>query len=111
MAAYLKEDSGESLAAAIYGGSYLLMGLFFVMTNRQILIRRPQLCKSAIPPAEARAILRFGALGQIPYALAVVLAFVSPYITLAICAACAIYYALPVASSGARGGQSDASIA
>ncbi|MGH2937475.1 MAG: TMEM175 family protein [Solirubrobacterales bacterium] len=45
-----------------------------------------------------------------PYALAVVLAFVSPYITLGICAACAIYYALPVASGGPAD-HSDASIA
>jgi uncharacterized membrane protein len=111
MAEYLKEDSGESLAAAIYGASYLVMGLFFVMTNRQILLRRPQLCKEEIDPGEARNILHFAALGQIPYAFAVALAFVSPYITLGICAACAVYYALPVASRGVGGGQSDASIA
>jgi uncharacterized membrane protein len=112
LADYLKEDSGESLAAAIYGASYLLMGLVFVMTNRQILLRRPQLCKERIDPGEARNILHFAALGQIPYALAVVLAFVSPYITLGICAACAVYYALPVASRGLGGDDhSDASIA
>jgi uncharacterized membrane protein len=111
LAEYLKEDSGESLAAAVYGASYLLMGLLFMMTNRQILICRPQLCRETIPPAEARRLLRFAALGQIPYALAVALAFVSPYITLGICAACAIYYALPVASRGFGGGQSDAGIA
>jgi uncharacterized membrane protein len=111
MAAYLKEDSGESLAAAIYGASYLVMGLFFVMTNRQIVLRRPGLCKEEIDAAEARNILHFAALGQLPYVLAVVLAFVSPYITLAICAACAVYYALPVASRGMGGGQSGANIA
>jgi uncharacterized membrane protein len=112
MATYLKEDSGESLAAAVYGASYLLMGAVFVMVNRQILLRRPQLCKDQLDPAEARSILHFAAIGQVPYALAVVLAFVSPYITLAICAACAVYYALPVASRGVGGGgQSDASIA
>jgi hypothetical protein len=61
-------------------------------------------------PTLARRTLHFAALGQIPYALAVVLAFVSPYITLAICAACAIYYALPVASR-AGDDHSDASIA
>ena len=42
--------------------------------------------------------------------LAVVLAFVSPYVTLAICALTAVYYSLPIASRGA-GVQSDASIA
>jgi uncharacterized membrane protein len=110
MAAYLKENDGESLAAAIYGASFLLMGAIFVMTNRQILFRRPQLLREPIPPEAARNVLKFAALGQAPYALAVVLAFVSPYITLGICAACAIYYALPVASRG-LGDHSDASIA
>jgi len=110
MATYLKEGSGEDLAAAIYGASYLAMGLVFVLTNRQILFRRPQLLKEPIDPEAARNILKFAAIGQIPYALAVVLAFVSPYITLGICAACAVYYALPVASRG-LGDHSDASIA
>jgi uncharacterized membrane protein len=110
MAEYLKEDSGESLAAAVYGASYLLMGGVFVLVNRQILFRRPRLLKGPIDPEAARGILKLAALGQIPYALAVVLAFVSPYITLGICAACAIYYALPVAS-GRPADHSDASIA
>ena len=110
MAKYLKEGSGEGLAAAIYGASFLLMGLIFVLTNRQILFRRPRLLREPIDPETAHNILKFAALGQIPYALAVVLAFVSPYITLGICAACAIYYALPVASGG-LGDHSDTSIA
>jgi uncharacterized membrane protein len=98
MATYLKEGSGEDLAAAIYGASFLLMGAIFILANRQILFRRPQLLREPIPPEAAGRTLRFAALGQIPYVLAVLLAFVSPYITLAICAACAVYYALPVAS-------------
>jgi uncharacterized membrane protein len=111
MATYLKEGSGESLAAAIYGASFLLMGGIFVLANRQILLRRPQLLREPIAPAAARRILHFAAIGQIPYALAVVLAFVSPYITLVICAACAVYYALPVASRAGDSDQSGASIA
>jgi uncharacterized membrane protein len=111
MSTYLKEGSGENLAAAIYGASFLLMGGIFVGTNRQILFRRPQLLREPIPPEAARRTLRFAALGQIPYLLATVLAFLSPYITLGICAATAIYYALPVASRAGEGGQSDASIA
>ena len=42
---------------------------------------------------------------------ATALAFVSPYATIAICAACAIYYSLPVASRAGDDGKSDASIA
>jgi uncharacterized membrane protein len=110
MAAYLKEGSGEDLAAAVYGGSFLLMGLIFVLANRQILLRRPRLLRQPIAPAAARNVLAFAALGQIPYVLATALAFVSPYITLGICAACAVYYSLPVASRG-LGDHSDASIA
>ncbi|HEY2052719.1 MAG TPA: TMEM175 family protein [Solirubrobacterales bacterium] len=110
MATYLKEGSGEGLAAAVYGASFLVMGLVFVLANRQILFRRPQLLREPIDAQAARNILTFAALGQIPYVLAVVLAFVSPYITLAICGACAVYYALPVASRG-PGDHSDASIA
>jgi uncharacterized membrane protein len=111
MATYLKEGSGEGLAAAIYGGSFLLMGAVFGGLNRLILLRRPAALKTPLSEATARRALRFAALGQIPYAAATALAFVSPYITLVICAACAIYYALPVASGVADADQSGANIA
>jgi uncharacterized membrane protein len=110
MAAYLKEGEGERLAAGIYGASFLVMGGVFVLTNRQILLKRPQLQKEPLPPETARRVLLFAALGQIPYLLAVILAVVSPYVTLAICALTAVYYSLPIASRGA-GRQSGASIA
>ena len=38
-------------------------------------------------------------IGLIPYTVATLLAFVSPYVTAAICAAVALYYALPIASA------------
>ncbi len=110
MAEYLKEGSGERLAAGVYGASFLVMGAVFALTNRQILLRRPQLLKEPIPPETARRLLRLAALGQIPYLLAVALAIVSPYVTLVICALTAVYYSLPVASRGA-GDQSEANIA
>jgi uncharacterized membrane protein len=111
MAAYLKEGSGENLAAAIYGGSYLLMGVVFAGLNRHVLLHRPQALKEPIDEAAAHRILHFAALGVLPYLAATALAFVSPYVTMAICAACAIYYSLPVASRAGDGDQSDASIA
>ncbi len=43
MATYLREPSGQSTAAAIYGGSLLLMALAFSVLNRTILIRRAEL--------------------------------------------------------------------
>jgi uncharacterized membrane protein len=111
MATYLKEGSGESLAAAIYAGSFLLMGAVFGAVNRHIYLHRVVALKEPMAPAAARRALRFAALGQIPYALATALAFVSPYITILICAACAIYYSLPIASGAGGDGQSGASIA
>jgi uncharacterized membrane protein len=110
MAEYLKEGSGERLAAGIYGASFLVMGAVFGGVNRQILLRRPQLLKHPIAPEDAHRLLRFAALGQIPYLLAVALAVVSPYVTLAICAATAVYYSLPIASRGS-GARSEAGIA
>jgi uncharacterized membrane protein len=111
MAEYLKESSGEGLAAAIYAGSFLLMGGVFVGANRQILLRRPRLLKEPMDAAKVRRTLHYAALGQLPYLVATLLAFVTPYITLAICAGCAIYYALPVASRAGDDGRSDPSIA
>ncbi len=111
MATYLKESSGESVAAAVYGASYLLMGLAFTGLNGQILLRRPELLKDRIDPATGRRTLHFAMLGLLPYLAATALAFVSPYITIAICAGCAIYYSLPVASRAGDAGRSDAGIA
>jgi uncharacterized membrane protein len=111
MATYLKESSGEGLAAAVYGASFLVMGAVFGALNRLILLHRPASLKAPLSEAAARRALRFAALGQIPYAAATVLAFVSPYITLAICAACGIYYSLPIASAADLADQSDANIA
>jgi hypothetical protein len=51
-----------------------------------------------IPLARRRQLLGRGLAGVIPYALATALAFISPYITLAICGIIAAFYAHPVAS-------------
>ncbi len=106
MATYLRESSGESLAAAIYGASFFFMGSVFVLANRHILFNRRRYLKEPITDAEARRTLHFAALGQIPYLAATLLAFVSPYATIVICAGCAVYYALPIASRAAQSGAS-----
>jgi uncharacterized membrane protein len=111
MATYLKESSGESVAAAVFGASFLLMGTVFVLTNRFILLKRPAALKEPVSEAAARRTLHYAALGLLPYLVATALAFVSPYLTMGICAACAIYYALPVASRAGDDSQSGASIA
>jgi uncharacterized membrane protein len=95
MAAYLRETSGERLAAAIYGGSLLAMSPAFYGLHQHALSERRKLFREQIDDAARRAILRRNRAGIVPYVLATALAPVSPYITLGITAAIAIYYALP----------------
>ncbi len=98
LATYLREPTGRSTAAAVYAGSFLLMGVAFGTLNRHILISREHLLRERVPLGERRQILRLAVGGTIPYLAAVGLAFVSAYLTLAVCAALAVYYALPAAS-------------
>jgi uncharacterized membrane protein len=98
MAAYLKEGSGEHLAAAVYSASFLVMGLMFGATNRHILFARSELLDPPIPLRRRRAMILRGVGGSIPYLLAAILALLSPYVSLAICAGVALFYALPFAS-------------
>lgn len=104
MAQYLKASEGEGLAAGIYSGSFLLMGVVFAGMNRHILFRRPQFLEGEIDERTRRRTLLLAALGIVPYVVAAALAPVSPYISLGICAAVAVYYALPVASDSRDAG-------
>jgi uncharacterized membrane protein len=101
IAKHLHDPDGRSLAAAVYAGSFLLMGIAFGSLNRLILLRRSDLLVVEMPLARRRQILLRSMVGSTPYALAVGLAFVSAYATLAICGAIAVFYALPLASGGA----------
>ncbi|HWF35597.1 MAG TPA: TMEM175 family protein [Solirubrobacteraceae bacterium] len=99
MAAYVKEGHGAShLAAAIYSGSLLVMSLMFTALNRQILIVRSHLLDESLSEARRRLIFKRALIGIMPYVIAIALAPVSAYATLAICAAVAAYYATPLAS-------------
>jgi uncharacterized membrane protein len=102
MAQYLKEGEGEKLAAALYSGSFLLMGLVFAGMQRHILVRRTALLAREVDRQGRSRVLRLAALGIAPYGLATALAIVSPYLSLVICGAVAIYYALPLASSASE---------
>jgi len=95
MAAYLREDEGQHLAAAVYSGSFLVLGCVFFALQNYVLSTRRRLHDERIDPALRRSILRRNATGLIPYALAVVAAPLSAYASLAICGAVALYYALP----------------
>jgi uncharacterized membrane protein len=103
LARYLREGHGQHLAAGVYGGAFLVMSLIFMFEQRHILFARAHLVHSHITADQRRLILRRGATGLIPYALATALAPVSPYATLAICAAVAAFYASPLATPAAGG--------
>ncbi|MGI8429362.1 MAG: hypothetical protein ACR2OB_08680 [Solirubrobacteraceae bacterium] len=104
LATYLKQGQGQSLAAAIYAGLFLLMSITFANLSRHILFPKAHLLSVELPVAQRRKILSRGITGLVPYALATALAPVSPYVTLAICGAVAVFYALPVASGTERSG-------
>jgi hypothetical protein len=87
------------------------MSLVFAGTQRQILFAKTQLLAVDLDEHRRRLILTRGITGLIPYAVAVVLAPVSAYATLAICGAVAVFYALPFSSAsdgGAVGPAGDA---
>jgi uncharacterized membrane protein len=100
MATYLQESQGEHLAAAIYSGSCLLMGAAFAATQRHGLVVKPELLATPVSDTRRRAILMRAVVGIAPYAVATVVAILTPYASLAICGAVALYYALPFATGG-----------
>jgi TMEM175 potassium channel family protein len=77
MAEYVRSGSGENLAAAFYAGWFFVMGIAF----RQIWPDAARNWASRVGPAL--------------YFAAAVSAFLNAYLSLAICAGLALYYALP----------------
>jgi uncharacterized membrane protein len=99
LADYLREGQGENLAAGVYGGVLLAMGIAFSVLNWHILFHRAHLLAPELPEERRRMILTRSVGGSLPYVVATALAVVSPYPTLIICGALAVYYAFPLASS------------
>jgi uncharacterized membrane protein len=100
MATYLRQSSGQHLAAAIYGGALLVMSVIFTALNRRILLVRPELLEPELPAELRRRNWVRSATGLLPYLMATAVAPLSSYATLIICVAIAAFYALPLASSG-----------
>ena len=98
MATYLRQPDGQKLAAAIYSAAFLVMSLAFSALNRHVLLRKSDMLRADLSLERRRQILSRAVTGLIPYAFATAIAFVSPYATLAICAAMGVFYSLPVAS-------------
>src|SRR5262249_34436272 len=91
---YLTASDGK-LAAAVWGGTFLLMALGFFGLQVYILLSKHELVNERMTPELRRAVLRRNAVGLAPYAIATAGAALTPYLTLAICAVVAVYYALP----------------
>jgi uncharacterized membrane protein len=98
LATYLKQGHGDKLAAGIYGAILLAMALAFAAVNRQILFGRPHLMRPELSLERRKQIFTRSVSGVAPYVAATALAVVSPYATLAITGALALFYALPIAS-------------
>jgi TMEM175 potassium channel family protein len=98
MTDYLRLGHGQHLALAVYAGMFLLMSATFAALNWHILFHRTKLMREQLSAERRRQIISRGVAGLLPYAIAAALAAVSPYITLAICVAVALFYALPIAS-------------
>jgi TMEM175 potassium channel family protein len=93
LATYLHEGPDEEVAAAVYAGSFLLLSVAFAAVNTWSV--RGGLVSDWFPPAQLRAQVRRGYRGLGVYAAAVGLAFVSPVVSLVLCALVAVYYSLP----------------
>jgi uncharacterized membrane protein len=102
MAGYLRQSHGQHLATGIYSGSFLVMGLFFSTLNRHILLSKAHLLHRELSLEQRRQILVRSISGVVPYAIATALAVLSAYLTLGICAAMGIFYALPIGSGGTQ---------
>jgi uncharacterized membrane protein len=102
-ATYLRQPQGRSLAAVLYAGTSVLMAVTFSLLNGRILLRRQDLLRDPQPLARRRQIFVRAASGTVPYIVAVGVAFVSAYASLAICGAIAVFYALPIASGHEAG--------
>jgi TMEM175 potassium channel family protein len=102
MATYIRQPHGQDTAAFVYATAFLLMSLAFGALNRHILLVKTDLLISPLDERARREVLVRSVSGIAPYVMAEPLAFVSPYITLGICAAIALYYGSPLASSSTR---------
>lgn len=101
-AEYLRHGSGQSLAGAIYAGSFLLMSIAFYALQRHTLFARDHLLHEQSKQLDRVGIARRSRRGLLPYAIAMGVAPLSADVTLGICAALAIYYAVPAPTLAAQ---------
>jgi TMEM175 potassium channel family protein len=99
MAQYLTAAHGQNLAAVVWGGSFLVMSLAFFVMQCHLLLAKQHLLQQHLTPEVRRTVLRRNAVGPLPYAIATLAAILTPYLTLAVCAFVAVFYALPSTTS------------
>jgi hypothetical protein len=88
-------DSGanEHLAAAIYAGTFLVMGFaFFLLWSYA---GRKDMLEADLDPSSIQRLVRRNLVGQSSYAIAFGIAWVSAITSFAICALVALYYVHP----------------
>lgn len=95
LATHLREPQGNQPAAMIYGGSFLLLTVLLYALQRHIPFCPRRLLHDHIDDAARDRVDRRNRAGLLPYAIATAAGALSAYATLAICAAIAVYYALP----------------
>jgi uncharacterized membrane protein len=99
LAEYLTASHGQRLAAAIYGGSLLVMSCVFYAIQWHVLVRRPELLHTGVTAETRETVLKRNRFGLLPYVIATAVAAISAYLTFAICVAIAVYYAIPRTTS------------
>jgi uncharacterized membrane protein len=93
LARYL-HGSDQHVAAAVYSGVLLAMGLAF-STTWYYTARHAGLLHVEIGSQELRVLVRRNVVGLLPYAVAFGVAFLSAPASLALCGLVAVYYMLP----------------
>jgi uncharacterized membrane protein len=91
MAEHLNSTEDENVAAAVYAGSFLLMAIA-MGTLWEYITRHRAALGVELSDDEVRRITRAFHIGNPFYAVAVIVAFISPAIVLVIIAAMALYY-------------------
>ncbi|MEO8218461.1 MAG: TMEM175 family protein [Acidobacteriota bacterium] len=94
LAEALHSGLNQSTAVAFYGGTLTIIGVFVVaMWNHAS--RHQELLNPAISPDRAKIIARRFLVGPTGYALATILAFVSPWISIALFLGLNVYFLWP----------------
>ncbi len=94
LASYLHSGSDQHVAAAVYAGVMLAMGLCFAASWRYVSLHERLLTRTISEP-ELRALIRRNAFGQGVYLLALGVAFLSAPLCLVLCGLTAVYYVFP----------------